>query len=85
MEGRVWEVEQSMSKDSPKCIWHCHNVAIRTNGTEKSIRFVIADKITTDPELRSKKPADIELEFWGIAVRGNDDSIVIQEGRHDVS
>lgn len=70
--SRVWEVEQCANKDSEKVIWHCARIRIGD---------VPIHKIFTFP-----KPGEnpTELEFYGICVRGQDDAIVILEGKHDV-
>lgn len=80
IEGRVWEVEQVANKDSAKCIWHCANVKIRRNEVDTPI----SQEITQSG--MKVKPTEIELAYSGIAVRGQDDSIVIDvRNGHDVS
>lgn len=78
----VWEVEQAENKDSKKVIWHCADVKVRRGQTETPIRFEIAREYANAPNLQKEKP--VELSYWGIVVRGSDDSIVIVEGRADV-
>lgn len=92
MENRVWEVEQAEWKgrnggtDSGKVIWHCHNVVIRRDGLDTPIRFIVAENAANAKNLAVKKATDLEFEFFGIVVRGDDDSIVIDvRSGHDVN
>ena len=73
----MWEVEQSMWQggdgrtDSERVIWHCAEV--RIDGTSISKLF------------RLTKPGEPkwELEFYGMALRGQDDAIEIHTGEQD--
>lgn len=70
--ARLWEVEQCSNKDSEKVIWHCANV--RVDGQEIRELFYLPKT--------GEKP--FELSFSGICVRGQDDSIELKAGQHDV-
>ena len=70
--SRVWEVEQCATKDSGKMIWHYADVRIG----EKHIReFFTLPKEGSPPT---------ELTYFGICTRGQDNAIVIHEGRTEV-
>jgi hypothetical protein len=71
--SRLWEVEQCATKDSEKVIWHRANVRIGERGINEL--FV----------LQKPGEAPTELHFEGIIVGGGqDNALVIVEGRHDV-
>jgi len=70
--SRVWEVEQCSTKDSEKVIWHCAHVRIGDRGIEEFFT------------LPAKGQPATELKYEGIVTRGQDNAIVILEGRHDV-
>jgi len=77
--SRVWEIEQCADKDSEKYIWHCGAVTINAQPIHRYITALCEAK---GPDFILPK----EFEFHGIATRGQDNSIVIHEGRrHDVN
>jgi len=83
----LWEVEQCANKDSERVIWHCADVKIG----DADIRQVIGQRtILNDAQIlaatRTAGSAGpkFELAFEGIIIRGQDNAIVIMEGRHDV-
>jgi hypothetical protein len=85
---RVWEVEQAQNKDSASAVWHCANVIIRQHdGKEIPIIDLFAQARllqAKEPKVPGQKRPPIEFVYWGIVMRGQDDAIVIQEGRSDV-
>lgn len=71
--SRIWEVEQCADRDSERIKWHCAEVQINDMPINKFF-------YTT-------KPGEPAWEFttYGIAVRGQDNAIVIRTGKHDAS
>jgi hypothetical protein len=70
---RVWEVEQTATKDSEKCVWHGHEVRINQTPIRELYR------------LPKEGEQAWEMVCWGICVRGLDDAIEIKTGLHDAS
>lgn len=82
---RVWEVEQNPDKDSGRVIWHCENVTVRDrDGVVKTIERLISEKYGG---IKKSEPTanPVTFDFSGIVVRAADESIMIIEGRTDVS
>jgi len=71
--GRLWEIEQTATKDSERVIWHCGDVRI----DETPIRDLY--RLSKDGE------PPWEQTYFGICTRGYDDAIIIKTGAHDVS
>ena len=78
--SRQWEVEQAANKDSERVIWHCQDVMIG----DKTLTEIISDRtvlrVGTDAAVQQK----VELVFYGIAIRGQNNAIVIDERKHEV-
>jgi hypothetical protein len=72
MEDKLWEVEQTETKDHPKLLWHCGD--IRVDGVP--IRQIF---VRPDPGTKWEKA------YWGICTRGYDDAIEIKTGPSDAS
>jgi hypothetical protein len=71
--SRVWEVEQTKTKDSESVKWHCSEVQIDNLSIARLFKFPKQGEPPT------------ELTFYGICTRGQDDAILISTvNRHEV-
>ena len=93
-QSRFWEVEQCATKDSEKVIWHFGSVRIGLIPVSDIFESVWAAQAERDSQEWIQKggyangpgkvsPRTTELTFCGIATIGENNTIVIHEGRHE--
>lgn len=71
--SRLWEIEQTATRDSERVIWHAHDVRIGST----PVRDLYA--------LPQPGAPPWEVEAFGVCVRGQDNVVEIHTGAKDAS